>query len=98
MPPVLTARERVHLKSRAHHLGPVVHIGQAGLSDAVAAELDRALRAHELIKVRVDAPDRESRERLGQQAADRADAAIVQRVGKVMVLWRPRPIDEAHEA
>ena len=64
------------------------------MTDGVAAELDRALTAHELIKVRVDAADRHARETLCDEICARADAAFVQRVGKVLVLWRPRPIDE----
>lgn len=91
MPPTLTPRERAHLKGRAHALEPVVQIGHGGLSDAVVAEVDRALAAHELIKVRVGAPDRHERETIGDQLAERTDAAIVQRVGKIVALWRPRP-------
>jgi putative YhbY family RNA-binding protein len=87
----LTPRERVALKARAHALEPVVQVGQAGVTDRVAAELDRALAAHELIKVRVSAPDRDAREALCDEICERADAAEVQRVGKVLVLWRPRP-------
>ena len=66
-------------------------VGQAGVTDRVAAELDRALTAHELIKVKVSAPDRDAREALCDEICERADAAEVQRVGKVLVLWRPRP-------
>src|SRR5207302_914921 len=91
MPVSLTPRERSHLKARAHPLQPVVHVGNAGLTEKVAAEVDRALTAHELIKVRVAAPDREAREALCDAICARADAAEVQRVGKVLVLWRPRP-------
>jgi RNA-binding protein len=92
----LTPRERAHLKARAHALEPIVRIGHAGLSDAVAAEIDRALVAHELIKVKVDAADRDARETLCADICVRSDAAEVQRVGKVLVLWRPRPFDDAH--
>ena len=87
----LTPRERAALKARAHALEPVVQVGQAGVTDRVAAELDRALTAHELIKVKVTAPDRAAREALCDEIRERADAAEVQRVGKVLVLWRPRP-------
>lgn len=91
MPVSLTTRERAHLKARAHGLEPVVKVGQAGVSQAVAAEADRALTAHELIKVRIDASDRDARVALGEDLAVRTDAAVVSRVGKVLVLWRPRP-------
>jgi len=97
MPVSLTPRERARLKARAHSLEPVVHVGNAGLTDTVAAEVDRALAAHELIKVRIAGPDRDAREVLCAKICARADAAEVQRVGKVLVLWRPRPDAETDE-
>jgi RNA-binding protein len=87
----LTARERTHLKARAHTLEPVVHVGGAGVSDALAAEVDRALTAHELIKVKVGVDDRDQRVRIGDDICARVDATVVHRVGKVVILWRPRP-------
>lgn len=95
MPVSLTPRERQHLKARAHTLEPSVRIGHAALTDAVVAEIDRTLTAHELIKIRIDAPDRETRAELCEQICARLDAAEVQRVGKVLVLWRPAPEDDA---
>lgn len=95
MPETPTPRERQKLKARAHALEPVVHVGQAGVTDKVAAELDRALTAHELIKVKVTAPDRDAREALCDDIVTRTDAAEVQRVGKVLVLWRPKPEQES---
>lgn len=92
MPVSLTPRERVALKARAHALEPVVHIGHGGLTDAVLGEIDRALTAHELVKVRAGAADRTEREGLVATIGERTDAAVVQTVGKVMVLWRPRPV------
>ena len=94
MPVSLTPRERAALKARAHALEPVVHIGQHGLTAAVIAEIDRALTAHELIKVRAGAADRQGRAELFEAIRDRTDAAAVQSVGRVIVLWRPRPADE----
>ena len=91
MPLPLTPRNRQKLKGRAHALEPVVQIGQGGVTDQVAKELDRALTAHELIKVKVSAPDRDAREALCDDIVTRTDAAEVQRVGKVLVLWRPKP-------
>jgi RNA-binding protein len=95
MPVRLTPRERQHLKARAHALEPSVRVGHAALTDAVVAEIDRTLAAHELVKIRVDASDRESRTELCDTIRDRVDAAEVQRVGKVLVLWRPAP-DDTH--
>ncbi len=91
MPLTLTARQRAQLKARAHALEPVVQVGHAGLSDTVVSEIDRALTAHELIKVRLGAPDRESRLVQGSEICARTDATDVQRVGKIVVLWRPNP-------
>jgi RNA-binding protein len=91
MPATLSARERAQLKARAHSLEPVVRIGYAGVTPEIVAEADRALTAHELIKVSIAAADREARVALGDVLAERLDAAPVHRVGKVLILWRPRP-------
>lgn len=91
MPLSLTAKERAHLKARAHSLEPVVHIGHEGLTDAVIKEIDRALTAHELIKVRAGGDDRMERASFLEEICERTHSAPVQRVGKVLVIWRPRP-------
>jgi len=90
----LTPRQRAALKARAHALEPVVTIGQAGASEAVIAEVDRSLTAHGLIKVKLAGADRESRDALAVTLCDRTGADAVQQVGRVLVLWRPRPDDE----
>lgn len=94
----LSARERAHLKARAHALEPVVHIGAAGVTDAVIAEIERALTAHELIKVRAGAQERDERTLVLETICARTGAAAVQAVGKVMVLWRPRPEEPVEPA
>ena len=68
MPISLTPRQRAGLKARAHALEPRVQVGQAGLSDAVVKEIDRALTAHELIKVKILA-DRDAREEIAETIA-----------------------------
>ena len=93
MPTPLTTRERAHLKARAHALEPVVTVGQAGVTSELVKEVERALTAHELIKVRVGTDDRDVRRALGDELAAATDAAVVHRVGKVLILWRPRPLD-----
>jgi putative YhbY family RNA-binding protein len=90
----LTPRQRSHLKGRAHALEPVVFVGQAGLSDTVLAELDRALTAHGLIKVKLAGAGRQERDALTSEICAKSGAAAVQNVGRVLVLWRPRPDDE----
>lgn len=94
MPVLLTPRQRAQLKARAHALEPFVQIGQAGISDAVVAETDRTLTAHGLIKVRLNGADRQAREELITSLSERTGATVVQNVGKVVVLWRPREDDE----
>jgi RNA-binding protein len=91
MPTTLTPRERAHLKARAHALEPVVHIGGSGATDRVVAEVDRALSAHELIKVKINSDDRADRVALGDELCERTGATAVHRVGKVLILWRARP-------
>jgi RNA-binding protein len=90
----LTPRERSFLKGRAHSLEPTVLVGQEGLSDAVLREIERALTAHELIKVRAGGDDRDARRALLEAICARTGAEAVQHVGKVFVLWRPRPLEE----
>ncbi|MDP2319395.1 MAG: ribosome assembly RNA-binding protein YhbY [Acidobacteriota bacterium] len=91
MPVSLTPRERAHLKARAHQLEPTVLVGHGGVTPSVMTEVDRALAAHELIKVKILGDDRAARETMGNQLCAGTDAAPVQRVGKVLVLWRPKP-------
>ena len=57
-------------------------------------EVDRALTAHELLKVRVGADDRAERVAMGDELCARTGATAVDRVGKVLILWRPRPLDD----
>ncbi len=95
MPLTLTSRERTLLKARAHHLKPIVRVGQAGLSDALIVEVDRALTDHELVKVQIGRDDREERDAAAEEISARTNSAAVQLVGKVLVLWRPKPDEEA---
>ena len=88
---VLTPAERKEHRAQAHHLDPVVMIGSGGLTDAVAKEVDSALNAHGLIKVRVLSDDRAAREALWAELCERLGAAPVQHIGKLLVLWRPMP-------
>ncbi|HEX6138105.1 MAG TPA: YhbY family RNA-binding protein [Casimicrobiaceae bacterium] len=91
LPPAL----RRALRARAHHLHPVVTIGHHGLTPAVAHEIDVALSAHELVKVRVFGDDRRERDALLARICDDMGCGAVQRIGKLLVLWRPRPAPAA---
>ena len=87
---MLTSAERKALKAKAHKLDPVVHIGAKGLTDEVIAEIDRALRAHELIKVRAGTMERDARDSAFDSICERTGAEAVQQVGKVFVLFRKK--------
>ena len=93
----LTPAERKEHRSSAHHLDPVVMIGGEGLTPAVSKEIDHALNAHGLIKVRVFSDDRTAREGMLQTLAETLGAAPIQHIGKLLVLWRPIPPKEKTE-
>lgn len=91
---ILDSAQRRLLKARAHPLKPVVLLGGAGLTDAVLREIDRALVAHELVKIRVPDDDREQRAQVFNAVAEKLSAAKVQSIGKTIVLFRPSPESE----
>ena len=85
----LSSAERKDKRAEAHHLEPVVMVGNAGSTPAVVREIDAALNAHGLIKVRVALDDRAAREAMLLALADELGAAPIQHIGKLLVLWRP---------
>ena len=87
---MLTPSERKALKAKAHKLDPVVQIGDKGLTEQVIAEIDRALHAHQLIKVRAATLDRHAREEVFERIAEKTQAQAVQHIGKVFVLFRKK--------
>jgi RNA-binding protein len=87
----LTPAQRKEQRAAAHHLDPVVMVGNEGATAAVEKELDAALSAHGLVKVRVFSDDRAAREALLSTLADKLSAAPIQHIGKLLVLWRPIP-------
>lgn len=85
----LTPKQRRELRAKAHRLHPVVIVGQHGLTPAVMHEIDVALEAHGLIKVRVLSEDRSAREAMLVEIVGALDAAPVQHLGKLLIVWRP---------
>ncbi|MGL4859210.1 MAG: ribosome assembly RNA-binding protein YhbY [Enterobacteriaceae bacterium] len=81
--------QRRYLQGLAHHLNPVVMIGNNGLTESVLREIDLSLNTHELIKIRVAGEEREARSEALQQICQKVSAAAVQQIGKVLVIWRP---------
>lgn len=82
--------EKKKLKALAHALNPVVMIGQAGLTDAVIKEINVALDAHELIKVKIRA-ERDDRRAISEQIISATQAELVQSIGQIAVLYRKNP-------
>ena len=87
----LTVAERLALKGRAHELKPIVIIGNAGLTEPVMKEIAESLKRHELIKIRVMSDDRDLRAAMLEQICTELNAAPVQRIGKILVVFQPNP-------
>jgi RNA-binding protein len=85
----LTESQKKHLRGLAHQLEPCIHVGNAGVTPGVLAELDGALAHHELLKVRVRTTDRDQRNAMITELTDRSGATLVTRIGNVAVLYRP---------
>ena len=92
--PGLSPSRRRELKARAHVLDPVVLIGAEGLSSSVLAEIDRGLKAHELIKVRARDADRPTREVFLEEICRSTGAQPIQHIGKILVIFRQSPEPE----
>lgn len=87
----LPSEQHRALKKQAHHLKTIVTTGAAGLTDAVSAEIDRALHDHELVKIKLVADDRSARKRMTESICERLEAACVQQIGHTATFYRPRP-------
>ncbi len=90
----INPEERRCLRARAHSLHPVVSISQNGLSESIIREVSASLVSHELIKIRVYNDDRQVREQFLAILCERLEAAPVQHIGKLLVIWRPQPEDQ----
>jgi len=86
----LTGKQRQFLKGLAHPLSPIVRVGKAGVTDAVIAETKKSLGSHELIKVRIDVDESAERKEFAAQLATATDAALVNTIGKIAILYRER--------
>lgn len=91
MPTVLTAAQTRFLRGQAHGLKAMLQVGGKGVTDALVAEVDGALEHHELIKLKVAGEDRDARDAMIGEIAERTGAALVQRIGHTAVLYRPNP-------
>ncbi len=87
----LSSAQRAELRARAHALNPVVSIAENGLTESVLKEIDVCLKAHELIKIRVYGDSRDDRLAYYEQICSQLEAAPVQHIGKLLVVFRPNP-------
>ena len=87
----LTEPQRKHLRRLGHDRDPVVLVGQGGISPNLIAELDRALKDHELVKVRARVGDRATRDAILLELAASTGAELVQRIGHVALYYRRNP-------
>lgn len=85
----LSENHRRHLRKLAHHLKPVVIVGNAGLSDNVLTEIDNALAHHELIKVKIHAADKTERQAIIDKISEQTDAGWVLSIGHIAAFYRP---------
>lgn len=85
----LSEHHRRHLRKLAHHLKPVVIVGNAGLSENVLAEIDNALAHHELIKVRINAADKAERQSVIDKISTQTDSGWVTSIGHIAAFYRP---------
>ncbi len=87
---ILTNKQKKYLRSAAHSLKPVVMVGSAGLTDAVINETDSVLETHELIKAKINAETKDDRKKIVQQIVKQTDAVLIQIIGHIAILYRPR--------
>ncbi len=88
---MLSHAQKKHLKGLAHHLQPVIIVGDKGITEPLLTEFRNALDHHELLKVRINAADRDERARMVEALIAAGGAELVQRIGHVATLWRRNP-------
>lgn len=93
----LSAADRKELKAMAHHLDPVVMIGDKGLSPSVFSEIGGALKSHALIKIRVAGDDRDARLDMLAKICSQLACEKVQTIGKLLVVYRPKTVQAARD-
>ena len=89
--PKISGKERAALRGEAHHLSALVHLGKEGLTPAVIATLDDALRTHELVKVAMTKNAAIEPRDAARQLADATDSDVVQVIGRTVTVYRHNP-------
>ncbi len=91
----LDNKQRKDLKAKAHHLKPVVRVGQKGITENLLRETDMALEIHQLIKIHIADEDRETRNKTALEIASKSGAEMVNQIGKVCILFRKKTVQES---
>jgi len=86
----LSKQQRQSLKTKAHHLKPLIRIGQKGITDSLIEETTQTLDRHELIKIHIAGDDRQQRNDYAETLATRCEAIIVNQIGKTCVLFKEK--------
>lgn len=85
----LNKKQIKHLKAMSHKLKPVVIVGNAGITEAVLNEIDSSIEHHELIKVRLNAADRQQRQTMMDTISKTIHATLINQIGHIAVFYRP---------
>ncbi len=87
----MKGKERANLRAEAHHLNPIVHVGHAGVTDAVVQSTDEALRTRELIKIDISRNLTISPKEAAALLASATQAEVIQVIGRKVTLYRDNP-------
>lgn len=94
---IIDRDERLKLRAQSHDLASAVLLGQNGLTEAVLKEIDKAMNARGLVKIRIPGDDREARSEIIARILDQLNAALIQAIGKTVTVWRPIPEQKNEE-
>jgi RNA-binding protein len=84
----LTSKQNSYLRSKAHHLKPVVMLGSAGLTEGVMNEIENAVEHHELIKIKINTGDRDELKETAEQISKKTKSELVQIIGHTAIIYR----------
>ena len=87
----MNKKKKYQLKAAAHHLKPVILLGNQGLTDSVHSEIDVALKAHELIKIKIPTADISERNQIINEICQKQQSVHIDTIGHIAIIWRERP-------
>ena len=87
----MNKKRKYQLKAEAHHLKPVILLGNQGLTDSVQQEIDNALSAHQLIKIKIPVSDKDERNKIIDEICNQQQSVHIDTVGHIAIIWRKNP-------